>query len=131
MRRAIYESAADGWRIAAHGRAAAALQRSAAARSPPAPTTSSAARARGQEAVERPGRGRPARRRPRARDRRGPLRRGTAAAPRDRRDAPSRLELLVGLAQALAATGRLEEALGALDEGLALVGPELARCARG
>ena len=39
---------------------------------------------------------------------------------------PRRLELLVGLAQALAATGRLEQALGALDDGLALVGPELA-----
>ena len=39
---------------------------------------------------------------------------------------PRRLELLVGLAQALAATGRLEAALEALDDGLALVGPELA-----
>ena len=39
---------------------------------------------------------------------------------------PRRLELLVGLAQALAATGRLEEALAALGDGLALVGPELA-----
>ena len=39
---------------------------------------------------------------------------------------PRRLELLVGLAQALAATGRLEAALEALDHGLSLVGPELA-----
>ena len=39
---------------------------------------------------------------------------------------PQRLELLVGLAQALAATGRLERALEALADGLALVGPELA-----
>ena len=39
---------------------------------------------------------------------------------------PSRLELLVGLAQARAATGRLEAALESLDAGLSLVGPELA-----
>ncbi|WP_270028155.1 LuxR family transcriptional regulator, partial [Solirubrobacter phytolaccae] len=39
---------------------------------------------------------------------------------------PSRLELLVGLAQARAATGQLEAALESLDAGLSLVGPELA-----
>ena len=72
------------------------------------------------------GRGRPPRGGARAGDRRRPLRRRTPAAARDARDVPRRLELLVGLAQALAATGRLEQALAALGDGLALVGPELA-----
>jgi DNA-binding NarL/FixJ family response regulator len=126
VRLAIYESAADGWRIAAHGRAAAALRTRGG---------SIAARAYHLERCARPG----------DEDAIGVLveagRHAAARAPATAADRfsaalrllpetpetlPSRLELLVGLAQALAATGRLEDALRALDDGLRLVGPELA-----
>ena len=51
--------------------------------------------------------------------------------PQTEETVPRRLELLVGLAQALAATGRPEEALAALGDGLSLVGPGPRRSARG
>ena len=131
VRHAIYASAADGWRIAAHARAAAAL----AARG-----GSIAARAHHLERCARPGgrrgaggadRGRAPCRGARARHRRRPLRRRAAAAARDRRDdaAPAR-----AAGRARAGAGRDGAAGGgaeALDDGLALVGPELAPSARG
>ena len=126
VRLAIYESAADGWRIAAHGRAAEAL---------PARGGSLAARAHHLERCARPGdteavdvlveagRHAAARAPATAADRFAAALRLLPETPETLR---SRLELLVGLAQALAATGRLERALEALGKGLALVGPELA-----
>src|SRR5262249_28772262 len=107
VRHAIYDSAADGWRIAAHGRAAQALADRGG---------SLAARAHHLERCARPGddealgvlveagRHAAARAPATAADR-------FAAALRLLPETPetfaSRLELLVGLAQALAATGRL------------------------
>jgi DNA-binding NarL/FixJ family response regulator len=126
VRHAIYESAPEGWRIAAHRRVADALASRGG---------SLAARAQHLERCARPGdaealavlieagRHAAARAPATAADR-------FAAAlrllPETLETVPQRLELLVGVAQALAATGRLEAALAALDEGLALVGPELA-----
>ncbi|WP_170178836.1 helix-turn-helix transcriptional regulator [Solirubrobacter pauli] len=126
VRHAIYESAAGGWRIGAHGRAAAALE---------ARGGSLAARAHHLERCARPGdevavgvlieagRHAAARAPATAAER-------FAAALRLLPETPetlsSRLELLVGLAQARAATGQLERALESLDAGLDMVGPELA-----
>ncbi len=123
VRHAIYASATEGWRIAAHGRAAAALTERGG---------SLVARAHHLARCARPGddaavgvlieaaRHTAARAPATAAD-------WFAAAlrlvPHD--DALRRLELLIGLAQALAATGRLERALEALNDALALVGPEL------
>jgi len=126
VRHAIYESAADGWRIAAHGRAAAALAErggSLAARAHHLERCAKPGDAEALEVLIEAGRHAAARAPATAADR-------FAAAlrllPETPEAVPRRLELLVGLAQALAATGRLEDALGALDEGLGLVGPELA-----
>ena len=117
MRLAIYESAADGWRIGAHRRVADAL----AARG-----GGLAARAHHLERCARPGdtdalavlieagRHAAARAPATAADRFGAALRLMPETPETM---PQRLELLVGLAQALAATGRLEAALSALDEG--------------
>ena len=49
VRRAVYESAPAGWRLAAHARAAAALEPRGALRRPSAPTTSSSTQAQGDE----------------------------------------------------------------------------------
>lgn len=126
VRHAIYASAAGGWRIGAHGRVAGALE---------ARGGSLAARAHHLERCAQPGdtvavgvlveagRHAAARAPATAADR-------FAAAlrllPETAETLPSRLELLVGLAQARAATGQLEAALESLDAGLSLVGPELA-----
>ncbi len=126
VRHAIYESAAEGWRIAAHRRAADALAERGG---------SIAARAQHLERCARPGdtealavlieagRHAAARAPATAADR---FSAALRLLPETPETLPQRLELLVGLAQALAATGRLEAALSALDDGLALVGPELA-----
>ena len=123
VRHAIYASATEGWRIAAHGRAAASLSERGG---------SLVARAHHLARCARPGddaavavlieaaRHTAARAPATAAD-------WFAAALRlvSHDDALRRLELLIGLAQALAATGRLERALEALNDALALVGPEL------
>ena len=126
MRLAIYESAADGWRIGAHGRAAAALATRGGSLAARAAHLERSARPGDTEAVSvlvEAGRHAAARAPATAADR-------FAAAlrliPETPETLPARLELHVGLAQALAATGRLEDALESLDAGLALVGPELA-----
>jgi DNA-binding CsgD family transcriptional regulator len=126
VRHAIYESTTAGWRLAAHGRAAAALSEHGG---------SVTARAHHLERCARPGDTEAltvltdAARHAAAR---APA---TAAdwyaaalrlAPQTPEAAFQRLELLIGLAQARAATGRLEPALDALGEALELVGPELA-----
>ena len=126
VRLAIYDSAAEGWRIAAHGRAAAALAERGGSLAARAHHLERCARPGDAEALEvlvEAGRHAAARAPATAADR-------FAAAlrllPETPETVPRRLELLVGLAQALAATGRLEQALEALGDGLALVGPELA-----
>jgi len=126
VRLSIYDSAAEGWRIAAHGRAAAALAERGGSLAARAHHLERCARPGDAEALEvlvEAGRYAAARAPATAADR-------FAAAlrlmPQTEDTMPRRLELLVGLAQALAATGRLEEALAALGDGLELVGPELA-----
>ena len=126
VRHAIYDSAAGGWRIGAHGRAAAALQARGGSLAARAHHLERCARPGDAEAVSvlvEAGRHAAARAPATAADR-------FAAAlrllPETPETLPARLELLVGLAQARAATGRLEAALESLDAGLSLVGPELA-----
>ncbi len=126
VRHAIYESASEGWRLAAHGRAAAAL---AGRGAPPG------ARAHHLERCARPGdvealsvlveagRAASARAPSTAADWFGAALR---LLPVNAETTFQRLELLIGLAQALAATGQLEGALETLGEALALVGPEFA-----
>ena len=131
VRRAIYESAGEGWRLAAHARAAAALD-ATEARLRRARTTSSAAPAPGDEAavallVEAGHRGGAARARP-ARSAGMPLRCGSCRSAPDA--AQRRLELLVPLATCLAAIGRLEQALATLLEALALLAGAVGRRAR-
>ncbi|HET6551726.1 MAG TPA: AAA family ATPase, partial [Solirubrobacter sp.] len=126
VRHAIYASAAEGWRIAAHGRAAAALAARGGSLAARAHHLERCARPGDAEALEvlvEAGRHAAARAPATAAGRFGAALRLLPGSPEN---VPRRLELLVGLAQALAATGRLEAALEALDEGLALVGPELA-----
>ena len=126
VRNAIYESAADGWRIAAHSRAAAALAARGGSLAARAHHLERCARPGDDEALEvliEAGRHAAARAPATAADRFGAALR---LIPQTPETVPRRLELLVGLAQALAATGRLEAALEALDDGLGLVGPELA-----
>ncbi len=124
VRNAIYDSTTEGWRIAAHARAAAAL----AARG-----GSPTARAHHLARCARPGdteslavlveaaRGAAARAPATAA---GWFAAALRLLPETPEAAFQRLELLLGLAQALAATGNLEEALAALTEALGLVGPE-------
>src|SRR4051812_9664863 len=126
VRTAIYASASDGWRIAAHQRAADALARRGGSLAARAHHLERCARPGDDEALEvliEAGRHAAARAPATAADRFGAALR---LMPQTPETTPRRLELLVGLAQALAATGRLEDALAALDDGLALVGPELA-----
>jgi DNA-binding CsgD family transcriptional regulator/tetratricopeptide (TPR) repeat protein len=122
VRHAIYESTTEGWRIAAHGRAAAWLSErggplvarahhlARCARPGDADAADVLAAAARQAAARAP----------------ATAAGWFAAALRLTSDELKRLELLIGLAQALAATGQLERALESLDEALALVGPELA-----
>src|SRR4051812_8668790 len=126
VRLAIYESAAGGWRIGAHGRAAEALERRGASLVSRALHLERSAKPGDTEAVSvlvEAGRHAAARAPATAAERFGAALR---LLPQTPETLPSRLELLVGLAQALAATGRLEQALDALVRGLELVGPELA-----
>src|SRR4051812_4377631 len=126
VRLAIYESAAGGWRIGAHGRAAEALERRGASLVSRALHLERSAKPGDTEAVSvlvEAGRHAAARAPATAAERFGAALRLLPETPET---LPSRLELHVGLAQALAATGRLENALEALDAGLTLVGPELA-----
>src|SRR4051812_286251 len=126
VRNAIYDTTTEGWRIAAHGRAAAALTERGG---------SLPARAHHLERCARPGDAAALEVLVEA------ARHAAARAPATAADwfaaalrllpdtaetAFRRLELLVGRAQALAATGGLEQALEALGDALALVGPELA-----
>src|SRR4051812_42164439 len=126
VRNAIYDTTTEGWRIAAHGRAAAALTDRGG---------SLPARAHHLERCARPGDAAALEVLVEA------ARHAAARAPATAADwfaaalrllpgtpetAFRRLELLVGRAQALAATGELEHALQALADALALVGPELA-----
>jgi DNA-binding CsgD family transcriptional regulator len=123
VRRAAYESAGDGWRMAAHARAAAALERTGGAL---------AARAHHLERCADPGDDAAIAVLSQA---------GHATAPRAPAEAARwysaalrllpdgdgrRLELLAPLASALASTGQLERALSTLLEVLAVVPPELA-----
>src|SRR3954468_10981175 len=126
VRLAIYESAAEGWRIAAHGRAAEALESRGASLVSRALHVERCAKPGDTKAVGvlvEAGRHAAARAPATAAERYGAALR---LLPKTPETLASRLELLVGLAQALAATGRHEQALQALDQGLALVGPELA-----
>jgi DNA-binding NarL/FixJ family response regulator len=121
VRRAIYESAGDGWRLAAHARAAAALAEAGG---------SLAARAHHLERCARPGDDAAlgvlvaAGHETASRAPAGSVR-WFSAALRLLPDRPEhgqrRLELLVPLATALAAVGRLEEALATLLEALELL----------
>jgi DNA-binding CsgD family transcriptional regulator len=123
VRRAAYESAGEGWRLAAHGRAAAALERSGG----PLP-----ARAHHLERCADPGDDAAIAVLSQA---------GHATAPRAPAEAARwytaalrllpegdarRLELLAPLATALASTGQLERALATLLDVLAVVPPEFA-----
>ncbi len=123
VRHAIYESATEGWRIGAHGRAAASLTEHGGPLVARAHHIARCARPGDAEAVE-----------VLAEAARHAAARAPASAAEwfgaalrlvGHDDAFRRLELLIGLAQALAATGRLELALDALADALALVGPEL------
>jgi DNA-binding CsgD family transcriptional regulator len=123
VRRAAYESAGEGWRLSAHARAAAELERAGG----PLP-----ARAHHLERCADPGDDAAIAVLSQA---------GHAAAPRAPAEAarwygaalrllpeddPRRLELLAPLAAAQASTGQLERALATLLDVLAVVPPELA-----
>jgi DNA-binding NarL/FixJ family response regulator len=123
VRRAAYESAGDGWRMAAHARAAAALERTGGALP---------ARAHHVERCADPGDDAAIAVLSQA---------GHASAPRAPAEAARwysaalrllpegdgrRLELLAPLATSLASTGQLERALATLLDVLAVVPPELA-----
>jgi DNA-binding NarL/FixJ family response regulator len=121
VRRAVYESAGEGWRLAAHARTAVAL-----ADRKGSPT----ARAHHLEHCAQPGdedalalfieAGREAA--PHAPDSAVRWYRAALRVLSSRpQDAQRRLELLVALARAFAATGRLEQALDTWSEALALV----------
>ena len=110
VRRAVYEGTGPGWRLAAHARTADALKSGRA--QDRAHHLERCAKAGDEEAiavlVEAAGQARPE-----------VAARWYAAAQRLRRD--RRRSLLVPLADALAATGRLEHARSALQEALSLV----------
>ena len=123
VRRAVYESAGEGWRLGAHARAAAELERrggSLAARAHHVErcavmgdeAAGALLVAAGHEAAARA----PA----------GAIRWFDAALRLMPDRGGDRLSLLVPLATALAATGQLERALATLLDALALVPPELA-----
>ena len=126
VRRAVYESAPDGWRIAAHARTAAAL-RSRGARLGSLAHHIERSAHRGDEAAVATlaGAGKAAMARAPA-----SAARWFEAALRLLPDGPhrgiERIGLLLPLANARAATGRFEEGLAALEEALRLLPPELA-----
>ena len=122
VRRAVYESAGEGWRLGAHARAAVALERRGGSLAARAHHVERCAEvgdqaagallvAAGHEAAARA----PA----------GAIRWFAAALRLMPERGGDRLPLLVPLATALAATGQLERALATLLEALALVPPTL------
>ena len=124
VRRTAYEAAGEGWRLAAHARAAASLEHTGGALS---------ARAHHLERCAAPGDDAAAVVLAQAGHAAAPTAPAEAARwyaaalrllPAD--DAGRRLELLLPLATSLASTGRLEEALSTLQDLLALVPPALA-----
>ncbi len=126
VRRAVYEGAAEGWRLAAHARVAAALEHRGA---------SPAARAHHVERCATPGDEAAIALLTQAGLEAAPRAPAAAAQwfaaalrllPGGPDDAQRRLGLLVPLATALAATGQLERALATLLEVLELVPAELA-----
>jgi predicted ATPase len=123
VRRAVYESLGPGWRLAAHGRAAAALARRGA---------SPATRARHVECSAEPGDDQAVAVLVDAARDAAPRAPASAAhwyrAALDLMsgDDPRRLELLVPMATALGAAGRLVESRDALRETIAALPPELA-----
>jgi DNA-binding CsgD family transcriptional regulator len=123
VRRAAYESAGEGWRLAAHARAAAALERTGGPLPARAHHLERCADAGDDEAIAVLAQA------------------GHATAPSAPAEAarwftaalrllpegdPRRLELLAPLATAQASTGQLERALSTLLDVLAVVPPELA-----
>jgi tetratricopeptide (TPR) repeat protein len=123
VRRAVYESLGPGWRLAAHRRAAAALARRGA---------SPAMRARHVECSAEPGDDEAIAVLAEAAGNAAPRAPASAAhwyrAALDLMggDDPRRLELLVPMATALGAAGRLVESRDALRETIAALPPELA-----
>jgi DNA-binding CsgD family transcriptional regulator len=122
VRRAVYESAGEGWRLGAHARAAAALERRGASLAARAHHVERCALigdeaagalliAAGHEAAARA----PA----------GAIRWFDAALRLVPERGGDRLSLLVPLATALASTGQLERALATLLDALALIPPAL------
>jgi DNA-binding CsgD family transcriptional regulator len=127
VRRAVYETAGEAWRLQAHARAAAALADRPGSLGPRAHHTEQSARAGDEAAAELLERAahEVAARAP------GVAARWFDAAlrllGREAGDDPGRrLGLLVSLASSLAATGQLERALGTLSEALVLVPEPLA-----
>jgi DNA-binding NarL/FixJ family response regulator len=128
VRRAVYDMAGEGWRLHAHARAAAALEGRPSALGARAHHIERCARG-GDEAaaaVLQEAAHRAAARAP------GVAARWLSAALRLLPDRPGeeggmrRLGVLIPLAGTLASTGRLSEALDALQEALAIVPPRLA-----
>ena len=116
VRRAVYEAARPGWRLAAHGRADAALAGRGAAATERAHHIEQAARPGDADAVALLSAA--------ARQAAAPATsaRWLAAAVRlTPAEAPARLDLLQQLARALGLAGRLEEGRGAALEALALL----------
>ena len=127
VRRAVYEAAGEAWRLGAHARAAAALTARPSAIAARAHHVERSARVGDQSAaamLEQAAR-QMAARAPAvaARWLRSALR---LLPDRPQEDAERRLGMLVTLASALAATGRLEEALDTLLETLGRIAPEQA-----
>ena len=131
VRRAVYESAGEGWRLAAHARAAAELERRGGSLAARAHHVERCAATGDEAAVALLVAGRPRGGGARARPARS-----AGSTPRCGccRSAPTtsqrRLALLVPLATALAATGQLERALATLLEALALIPARARRAAR-
>ncbi len=124
LREALYASASAGWRLGAHERVAAALRERGEPAAEQAHHLERSARVGDHEAITVLAR---------AARQAAPRAPGTAAAwfgaalrllPASPETAGERLELLMGRAQALAATGDLPQALEALGETLALVPPD-------
>ena len=121
VRRAVYEAAGEAWRLAAHGRAAAALAARGGAIAARAHHVERCARIGDEQAI---GVLVAAARDVAPRAPVGAARWLMAALrllPQDGSSHGRRLELLIGAAGALVAAGRLEQGLDALREALALV----------
>lgn len=123
VRRAVYETAGEAWRLQAHARAAAALAERGGSAQARAHHVERFAQVGDEQAIAilvEAGRDTAARAPACA------ARWFTAALrllPQDRCGLPRRLELLIAAAAALVAAGRLEQGLDALHDALALVAP--------